>query len=42
MGILRAEMLSPDTRHVEQYHDLPEQNIVQVDALSESLPSLEN
>jgi hypothetical protein len=42
MGIPRAEMLSPDTRHVEQQHDPPEQNVVQVDALSESLLSLKN
>lgn len=42
MGILRAEMLSPDTRHVEQHHDFPEQNVIQVDALSESLLPLIN
>jgi len=42
MGILRAEMLATDTRHVQQKHDLPEENVVQVDALSESLLSLKN
>jgi hypothetical protein len=42
MSILRAEMLSTDTRHVQQYHDPPEQHIVQVDALSKSLLSFKN
>jgi hypothetical protein len=42
MGIMWAEMLATDTRHVQQHHDLPEQHVVQVDALSESLLSLKN
>ena len=40
MSILRAEMLATNTHHVQQHHDLPEQYIVQVDALSQSLLSL--
>ena len=42
MGILRAEMLATDTRHVQHHHDLPEQYVVQVDALSKSLFSPKN
>ena len=42
MGVLWAEMLATDTRHVQRHHNLPEQHIVQVDALSESLLFLKN
>jgi hypothetical protein len=42
MGILWAEMLATDTRHVQHHHDLPEQHVVQVDALSETLFPLKN
>jgi hypothetical protein len=42
MGILRAEMLATNTRHVQQHHDLPEQHVVEVDALSELLFSFKN
>jgi len=42
MGIPRAEMLASDTCHVQQRHDLPEQHIVEVDALPKSLFFLKN
>jgi hypothetical protein len=42
VGVPWAEMLATDTRHVQHHHDLPEENIVQVDALSESPLSLKN
>lgn len=42
MGIPWAEMLATDTCHVQQHHDLPEEHVVEVDALSESLFFLKN
>jgi hypothetical protein len=42
MGILWAEMLPPNTCHVQQDHDLPKQHVVQMDAFSESLLSFKN
>lgn len=42
MGIPWVEMLATDTRHVQQHHDLPEQHVVEVDALSESPFLLKN